>query len=114
MPTTIVGQNGARLQRNTPISVTGCGIKILRARVKKGAVVLTVQVSQLGKLTARGKGLRSASKRVTKGGNVKLTVKLSKLGKKLHAKRHRAHRRLKVKITVRLATQQARKTVAFK
>src|SRR6478609_1017488 len=114
MPTTIVGQNGTRLQRNTPISVTGCGIKILRARVKKSAVVLTVQVSQLGKLTARGKGLRSASKRVTKGGNVKLTVKLSKLGKKLHAKRHRAHRRLKVKITVRLGTQQARKTVAFK
>ena len=27
MPTTIVGQNGARVQRNTPISVTGCGIR---------------------------------------------------------------------------------------
>jgi hypothetical protein len=114
MPTTIVGQNGARLQSNTPISVTGCGIKILRARVKKSSVVLTVQVSQLGKLTARGKGMRTASRRIAKGGNYKLTVKLSKLGKRLHAKRHRAHRRLKVKLTLALGTQRAHKTVAFR
>src|SRR5439155_22167968 len=83
MPTTIVGQNGARLQSATPISVTGCGIKILRARVKKGTVTLTVQVSQLGKLTGRGKGLRKASRTIKKGGNVQLKLRLSKFGKQL-------------------------------
>jgi len=114
MPTTIVGQNGARRDAKTPISVTGCGIKILRARVKKGTAILTVQVSQLGKLTGRGKGLRTGSRRITKGGNVQLKLRLSKAGERLRAKRHQQHRHLKVKVTVRLANQVARKTVRFK
>ncbi len=114
MPTTIVGQNGARIERATPISVTGCGIKILRARVKKGTVTLTVQVSQLGKLTGRGTGLRAASRGVTKGGNVQLTLRLSKAGHRLRARRHRQHRHLKVKVTVGLGALKARKTVTFK
>jgi hypothetical protein len=114
MPTTIVGQNGARVQRATPISVTGCGIKILRARVKKATVTLTVQVSQLGTLTGRGKGLKKGSRRIARGGNVKLELHLSKYGRRLRARRHRAHRKLKVRVTVRLASQTARKTVAFK
>jgi hypothetical protein len=114
MPTTIVGQNGARRDAKTPISVTGCGIKILRARVKKGTAILIVQVSQLGKLTGRGKGLRTGSRRITKGGNVQLKLRLSKAGKRLRAKRHHQHRHLKVKVTVRLANQVARKTVRFK
>jgi hypothetical protein len=114
MPTTIIGQNGARIDQATPISVTGCGIKILRARVKKGTVVLTVQVSQLGKLTGRGKGLRTSSRTIKKGGNVQLKLRLSKYGKRLRASRHRHHKRLKVKITLRLGNQVARKTVAFK
>jgi hypothetical protein len=114
MPATIIGQNGARIAQVTPISVTGCGIKILRARVKKGVVTLTVQVSQLGKLTGRGKGLRSGSRKITKGGNVQLKLRLSKLGKRLRAQRHRRHRHLKVKVTVRLGNQVARRTVTFK
>jgi hypothetical protein len=114
MPTTIVGQNGARIERVTPISVTGCGIKILRARVKKSTVTLTVQVSQLGKLTGRGKGLRSRSRRIAKGGNVQLKLPLSKAGKRLRARQHRKHRHLKVKVTVGLGAQKARKTVTFK
>jgi hypothetical protein len=114
MPTTIIGQNGARIDQATPISVTGCGIKILRARVKNSTVTLTVQVSQLGKLTASGKGLRKASRTIRKGGNVQLKMRLSTFGERLRAKRHRQHKHLKTKITVRLANQVARKTVTFK
>jgi hypothetical protein len=114
MPATIIGQNGARIDQLTPISVTGCGIKILRARVKNGVVTLTVQVSQLGKLTGRGKGLRSGSRKITKGGNVQLKLRLSKLGKRLRTQRHRRHKHLKVKVTVRLDNQVARRTVTFK
>jgi hypothetical protein len=114
MPATIIGQNRARIAQVTPISVTGCGIKILRARVKKGVVTLTVQVSQLGKLTGRGKGLRSGSRKITKGGNVQLKLRLSKLGKRLRAQRHRQHKHLKVKVTVRLGNQVARRIVTFK
>ena len=114
MPNTIVGQNGARIVRSTPISVTGCGIKILRARVKGSAVTLTVQVSQLGRLVGSGKGLRKGARKVTKGGNVKLRLRLSKHGKRLRARRHRQHRHLKVRVSVRLAANRARRTVTFK
>ena len=114
MPTTIVGQNGARIQRVTPVTVTGCGLKILNARVKKSTLTLTVETSRAGRLVAQGKGLRRASKQVTKGGNVKLKLRLSKVGKKLRAQRHRAHRHLKIKVTVRQGTLRARRTVTFK
>jgi hypothetical protein len=45
---------------------------------------------------------------------VKLKLRLSKAGKKLRATRHRAHRHLKVKVTVRQGTLRARRTVTFK
>ena len=114
MPTTIVGQNGARVQQVTPITVTGCGLKILSARVKKSTVSLTVETSRAGRMTAQGKGLRRASKQVTTGGHVKLKLRLSKVGRKLRAQRHRAHRHLKVKVTVSQGTLRARRTVTFK
>jgi hypothetical protein len=114
MPTTIVGQNGARIQQATPVHVTGCGLRILAARVKKSTVTLTVEVSKRGRLTGRGVGLGRASRNVTKGGKVQLKLHLSKYGKRLRARRHRAHRHLKVPVTVRLGALQARRTVTFK
>ena len=36
MPTTIIGQNGARIDRSTPISVMGCGIEVAVAHVWSG------------------------------------------------------------------------------
>ena len=82
--------------------------------MKTGTVILTVQVSQLGKLTGRGKGLRKASRTIKKGGNVQLKLRLSKFGKQLRARSHRRHKHLKVKVTVRLANQLAHKPVTFK
>jgi len=114
MPTTIVGQNGARIQRDTPISVTGCGLRILSARVKKSTVTVTVEVSQLGRLSGHGAGLGFTSKQVTRGGHVQLKLHLTKYGKRLRARRHRAHRHLKVRVTVRLSTLSARRSVTFK
>ena len=114
MPTTIVGQNGARIERATPITVSGCGLKILRARVKKGTVTLTVETSRAGRLTGQGKGLRRGRKQVSKGGKATLTLRLSTAGRKLRAKRHRAHRHLKVKVTVRQGTLKAHRTVTFR
>jgi hypothetical protein len=114
MATTIVGQNGARIQRATPIKVTGCGLKILKARVRRSTVTLTVEVSRRGRLTGAGKGLRRAARNVTKGGHVQLRLRLSKRGRQLRASRHRAHRHLKVKVTVRLGALKARRTVRFR
>jgi hypothetical protein len=122
MPTTIVGQSGARIEQSTPITVTDCParaptllkLKILRARVKGAVATLVVKVPRAGKLTARGKGLRKARRKVTKAGTVTMKLRLSKSGRALRARRHRAHRKLKVPVTLRLGSLRASRTLTFK
>jgi len=121
MPTTIVGHSGARIEQVTQIEVTGCpathtGLKlrILRSRVKGAVATLVVKAPRAGTLTARGKRLRKTSRKVTAAGNVTLRVRLSKSGRALRARRHRAHRRLKAPVTVRLGSLVAHRTLVFK
>jgi hypothetical protein len=122
MPTTIVGQSGARIEQTTPITVTDCAsrpptllkLKILRARVKGAVATVVVKAPRAGTLTARGKGLRKASRKVTTAGTVTLKLRLSKSGRALRARRHRAHRKLKVPITLHLGSLRASRTLTFK
>jgi len=115
MPATIVGQNGATITRASPVLVTGCGLKILRARVRKTVATLTIQVPNTGRLTAKGKGLKTAKRSVKAAPRtITLKVRLSKAGKRALARRHRAHRKLKVRVTVRLGTLVAHRTIKFR
>jgi hypothetical protein len=122
MPTTIVGQSGAQVQQTTPITVTNCAakgptllkLKIVRVRIKGAVATVVVQVPRAGKLTARGKRLRRASRTVTKAGRVTLKLRLSKSGRALRARRHRAHRKLKVPLTLHLGALRASRTLTFK
>jgi hypothetical protein len=116
LPTTIVGQNGTQITRATPIQVTGCGLKILRVRVKKQTATLTIQVPRAGRLTAKGNGVRSARRTVKKASSVWIKLPLSKLGRRMLTRRHHAHprRHLKVRVTVRLGSLRARRTVSFR
>jgi hypothetical protein len=109
MAATIVGQNGATITRTIPLLVTGCGLKILRARVNKGkgTATLTVQVPRTGRLTAKGKGLRTARRSVKNApGTVTLKVKL--------AHRLPKHKRERLRITVRLGNLIAVRTLTFR
>jgi hypothetical protein len=119
--TTIVGQSGARIERSTPIVVTDCPastpagkLKILSARVKGAVATLVVQVPRRGTLIATGKGLRRASRSVSKVGKVTLKVRLSKYGRSLRARRHRAHRKLKRPVKLHLGSLTASRTLTFK
>ncbi|MEY2457976.1 MAG: hypothetical protein QOK06_3134, partial [Acidimicrobiaceae bacterium] len=114
MPASIVGQNGARVEQVTPIVVTGCGLKVLRARVKGAVATLVVQVSRAGRLTARGVGLRKVTRTVAKGGNVTVKLRLSRHGRTLRAHRRRAHRKLKLRVTLRLDSLKASRKLVFK
>jgi hypothetical protein len=115
MPTTIVGQNGATISRTTPVVVTGCGLKILRARVKKKVATLTIQVPKAGRVTAKGKGVKTARRSVKRApATVTLKVRLSKAGNRALARRHRAHKHLKVRVTVRLGRLAAHRTLKFR
>jgi hypothetical protein len=84
LPTTITGQNGAQIKQNTRIAVTGCGVRIVRRKVSRGAVVLTVQVFEAGRLSAGGTGLRGVSRRLGKAATVTLRLPLSAGGKRRH------------------------------
>jgi hypothetical protein len=121
MPTTIVGQSGARIEQATPIVVTDCAastpsgkLKILRARVKGAIATLVVQVPRRGTLIATGKGLRRASRTVTKAGKFTLKVRLSKYGRALRTRRHRAHRKLKLPVKLHLGSLKASRSLTFK
>ena len=121
MATTIVGQSGARIEQATPIVVTNCSastpagkLRILRVRVKGAVATLTVQAPRKGTLIATGKGLRRASRSVARPGKVTLKVRLSKYGRSLRTRRHRAHRKLKVPVTLHLRSLKAKRTLTFK
>jgi uncharacterized low-complexity protein len=84
LPTTITGHNGAQVKQNTPIGVTGCGVRIVRRRVSHGTVTLTVQVFEAGRLSVGGTGLRGVSRRLGKAATVTLKLPLSAGGKRRH------------------------------
>jgi hypothetical protein len=128
MPTTITAQSSAQIKQNTEISVPDCPfgsfrhkIRILHRKIKGHTLVLKVQTLVAGRVSAGGRNLHTASKRVRKPSTFTLKVRLSRGGlRALHASARR-HRRLK--ITVRVALVPASKgegistastTVAFK
>ena len=122
MPATIIGQSGARVAQTAPIQVTGCAggshralkLRILRSRVKKSVATFVVKAPRAGTLTVRGKGLRRASRKVRAAGTYTIKARLSKTGRKLRARRHRAHRHLKVRATIHLGALVAHRTVTFR
>lgn len=103
MPTTIVAQNGAQMQQNTPIAVAGCphaarhrGVRIVRHRVVHHTLILTVEVYEAGRVRVTAKGLEGISRRVTKAMRTTLGMPLSRGGLKALARHHG----LKVRIRV--------------
>jgi hypothetical protein len=122
MPATIIGQSGARVDEVATVDVTGCGavhhgglkLKILRSRVKGAVATFVVKAPRAGTLTASGKGLRRARRKVAAPGTVTIKARLSKKGRALRTRRHRAHRHLKVPVTLRLGSLVAHRTITFK
>ena len=102
MPTTITAQNGAQVMQNTRISVTGCpgggrrDFKILKRRVVGHTLLLKVQTFIAGRLIARGKYLKTASRKLRRP--TITTLKLPLKGTGLGALRR--HRPLKIRVRV--------------
>jgi hypothetical protein len=96
MPTTITGQNGKVVKQNTKIAVSGCGVRILGHKVVRDALVLTVQTSAAGRISAKGKNLKTTYRRLSKATTTTLKVSLSRAG--LTALRR--HRKVKIHVRV--------------
>jgi len=63
MPTTITGQNGLVVKRNTRIKITRCPVRIVGHKVVGNVAFLTVQTPAAGRLSGGGKGLRTVRRR---------------------------------------------------
>lgn len=104
MPTTLVGQNGSVIKERTRIGVEGCKpeLIVLRHKVKGGTATIVVKTPFAGRLSASGKGLSRAVKRLGKPGVATVRLTLTKAERVLLA-RHRG-RRLKVRVELRFTS----------
>jgi len=100
MPTEFIGQNGAELRQDTPITVEGCApaITVVSHKVKGKTATIQVSVPGAGKLVATGKGLSKASKTAT--GTTTLSVKLTLTNGEAAALSKHKGRKLKAKINL--------------
>ena len=91
IPMMIEGQNGARIDRTTRVSIAGCKgtIEVVKKRRSGGAVVLTLRSTLAGTLMVSGRGLQQTRRALTAGEH-RVKVALTKAG------RHRRQIRLKV------------------
>jgi hypothetical protein len=96
MPTTIVGQNGAKITQSTKIAVTECPIQILRHRTSRGTAFITVKTPAAGRISGSGTDLRFVTRKVGKACTATIAVPLTRLGKEVLHK----FRRLRIKVRI--------------
>lgn len=89
LPTTMIGQNGAKLEQGTPLSVPDCAVKVLRRRFKGHVAYVTVEVPAAGRLRATGGvHLRRVTRAVRGSGEVTLRIPLTRRGVRALKLRH--------------------------
>jgi hypothetical protein len=106
---TINGQNGKKVDVNSVVEVSGCGVQITRAFVKKRTATLSVRVPAPGAVTISGKGLKKVKKSYAKAGTYKIRTKLTKKGVKALRKALKAKRKSKRKLLVKTTAVYAPK-----
>ena len=85
MPTTITGQNGAKVKQNTKIATSGCGVRIVGHKVIGNTAYLTVRTFAAGRISASGANVSRVS-RTLRGATKAATLKvpLSRGGRSRH------------------------------
>jgi hypothetical protein len=102
MPTVITAQSGAQFKQRTKIAVAGCGIRIVRKKIRGHTLLLTVQTPAAGRITVTGRNLKTAKRSVHKATTTTLRVRLGRAA----VSKLTAHRRLKIKVRVKFAPRQ--------
>jgi hypothetical protein len=78
MPTTITAQNGAVVKQNTSLSIANCGVKIIRRRISRHTLILTVRSFAAGRISVSGRTLRTVHHRVSGPTTVNVRVPLER------------------------------------
>jgi hypothetical protein len=83
MPTMFDAQNGAKITQKTPIAVQGCPytLTVLKHRVVKRALTLTVSVPAAGRLLVSGRGVADAYATAGRRQTLTLTLKERRAGR---------------------------------
>ena len=102
MPTTIVAQSGATIKQSTKISVSGCPVRIVSHKVVGHQLVLRVRTFAAGRVSVKGRSLRTTFKRVAKATTITIRTRLSRKGLSALAR----HRALKVRVRVGFMPKQ--------
>jgi hypothetical protein len=106
MPTEFVGQNGALIDTDTKIAVTGCkpAITVVHHSVKGSTATIAVSVPSAGRLTATARGLSKAARQAT--GARTLTLKLTLTNAARAALRRHSGRKLAAKVELTFAPKK--------
>jgi hypothetical protein len=83
MPAEFVGQNGASLEQNAPVGVSGCSttLAVVSRSVNKKTLKLRVYAPAAGKVTVTGKGVGRTSKASSSHEDLTLTLHATRSGK---------------------------------
>jgi hypothetical protein len=111
MPTKITGQNGAVINQNTNIALTGCPptVTIAKVKVNGNALLVTVKLSETGTALLSGYGLKTTKKRLTAGTH-QVRVPFTRAG----IARHRHHKKTSVRVMLIVGEQSAAKTATVR
>ncbi|HEX7611022.1 MAG TPA: hypothetical protein VF380_10130 [Solirubrobacteraceae bacterium] len=96
MPTTITAQNGAQFKQGTRLSVSNCGVRILRHRISGHTLILTVRSFAAGRIGVSGRNLRTVYRRVSRPATVTFRVPLARSGLATLGSGRRLHVRVRV------------------
>jgi hypothetical protein len=110
--TRLVAQSGHVLEQETPIRVDGCrrragrGLRVLRTEVRGRRATIVVGGVAAGTLTARGRGILPARRRLSRGPVARLGLTLRA------AQARRLRQRGAVRLALRIANRPARRGAA--
>jgi hypothetical protein len=115
-PTTIVGQNGAKITQKTKIAVRNCPVVIVSHRTSGTKALVTVKTPSAGRVSGGGPDLRFVTRHLGKASQTTLSVRLTRTG----AEVLRRFGRLRIKLRVGFIpktghpTSKAYATVTFR
>jgi hypothetical protein len=95
-PTTIVGQNGAKITQKTKIAVRNCPVVIVSHRTTGIKALVTVKAPAAGRVSGGGPDLKFVTRHLGKAGQVTVSVPLTRVGAEVLRKFGRL--RLKVRV----------------
>jgi hypothetical protein len=88
MPTTITAQSGTIIKQSTPITISGCGVRVGSHKTSGITAILSVKAPEAGRVSGSGPNLRTIYRHTRKAQTITLKVPLSNNGIKVLRRNH--------------------------